>query len=191
MLVIEGIAITEDIIESYFACQLHACKGACCVEGDSGAPLTPEEAERLQQLLPQILPFLPATGKQALEAQGAAYFNKEDGEWETPLRSGAECAYTVFENGIATCGIEKAYVQGAIDFQKPISCHLYPIRQGHWDQMPALYYHRWHICKSGCIAGENKKIRLIDFLRSALIRKFGEYFFQQLTAYADSTAVIE
>jgi len=185
MFVLDQIAVSEDILDEYFQCNLAACKGACCVEGDMGAPLQNEETKILKEIYPHIKPYLSKKGKQAITEQGYFVGNEEDG-YHTPLVNGRECAYTVFENGIAQCGIEKAYQNGATTFQKPISCHLYPIRIGIWDTLPALYYEQWHICRPGCFSGNQHKISLYIFLRTAIIRKFGNLFYQGLENYARS-----
>ncbi|MCS6905240.1 MAG: DUF3109 family protein [Bacteroidia bacterium] len=183
MLIIENVVIPDDVLNSEFACKLSACKGACCLVGEAGAPLTPEEADYLQQNYSAIAPFLTQKGKKTISEQGTTVVG-EDGELETPLvNKKEECAYAVFENGIIYCGIEKAYYAGAIDFQKPISCHLYPVRITHKDGLEYLQYQRLHICAPACVAGRAQKIPLFRFLRDALIRKYGNEFYELLEEF--------
>ena len=127
MLAIGNTLISEDLLEKHFVCDLNACKGACCVKGDYGAPLEDDELAKMDEVYEIVKPYLPATGIAAIEKQGK-YLLYEKKEWVTPLVKGKECAYTVFEDGVAKCGIEKAYYDGKTDWKKPISCHLYPIR---------------------------------------------------------------
>src|SRR6185503_10924116 len=127
MLAIGETLVSEEILEKKFVCDLTACKGACCVKGDYGAPLEDGELAVLDAIYPAVKPYLTPSGIDALEKQGH-YVRYSKKEWVTPLVKGRECAYTVFDNGVAKCGIEKAWLDGKIDFQKPVSCHLYPIR---------------------------------------------------------------
>ena len=153
MIEINDTLISEEIIEKDFVCNLDACKGACCVEGDAGAPVEHEEVAILERIYPKVAPFLSAAGRQAIEAQGTA-IRGIDGEWETPLIGGGECAYVVRdEKGIVLCGIEQAYREGVIDWKKPISCHLYPIRLKQYSSFVAVNYDRWSICKDACVLG--------------------------------------
>lgn len=179
MYIIDNVVITDSVLDAHFACKLSACKGACCVEGDSGAPLSNQEAAYLEDNYKAIAPYLTEKGKAAISQLGTSVIG-EDGELETPLVQGKECAYTVFENGVAFCGVEKAYQAGAIDFQKPISCHLYPIRITQKEGLEYLHYHQWNICQPACNNGRAKKIELIQFLKVALIRKYGAEFYETL-----------
>ncbi len=176
--------ISEEIIENDFVCNLSACKGACCVEGEAGAPLEKAESEILQKLYPKIKPFLNESGIRAIEKQGAFIVSKND-ELETPLVKGKECAYTVFdEGGIARCGIEDAYTAGEVDFQKPISCHLYPVRIKEYSAFTAVNYHRWHVCDAACILGKELQMPVYKFVEEALVRKFGKAWYADLEAAA-------
>ena len=177
-----GTLISEDLFEEHFVCDLSACKGACCVEGDSGAPLEPAEAEELRALWPRIRPFVPEKGRQAIDAQGVSEVDL-DGELVTTLVEGrGECAFTVFENGIALCGIEKAWKAGAIPFRKPISCHLYPIRVARLKFHEGLNYHRWPICAPACACGARLKMPVFRFLKDALVRKYDAQWYAELEA---------
>lgn len=168
------------IFERQFLCDLEACKGACCVEGDAGAPLEKEEVEYLKKNYSRIKPFLREEGRKAISAEGTHTIDRE-GEDVTPLVKGLECAYTIFdEKGIAKCGIEKAHEAGAIDFVKPISCHLYPIRITKVASYDALNYSKWEICDPACKLGEAKGLKVYRFLEKAITRKFGKNYFSQL-----------
>ena len=186
MLIVQDILISQDVVEEKFLCQLDACKGACCWEGDFGAPLEKEEMDTLREIYPDIKPFLREAGIKAIEEQGLfVQFEGDSGVFGTTLIDGRDCAYLTYEeNGIAKCGIEKAYEAGATDFQKPISCHLYPIRVSKNEKtgFEALNYDRWDICSAACSAGEKAKLPIYQFLKTALIRKYGEDFFEELDA---------
>ena len=177
--------VSETLIEQDFVCNLSACKGACCVAGEYGAPLESWEAKKLEELLPKIQPYLRAEGIAVIENQGS-YVKGEDGELETPLVDGKECAYLTFdEKGQGVCGIESAYLEGSIDFHKPISCHLYPVRVTKYTSFEAVNYHRWEICNSACTLGKELKVPIYQFVKSALIRKFGEQWYKELEKAAE------
>ena len=138
--------VSEDIIEKDFVCNLSACKGACCVDGDAGAPLDEKETKILDDIYPKVKPFLRKEGIEVLDAQGT-WVKTSYGELETPLINGAECAYVIFDdNNTALCGIEEAYNQGEIPWKKPVSCHLYPIRVKDYSEFSAVNYEKWEIC---------------------------------------------
>jgi hypothetical protein len=180
MIIHRDTLISEDILEQQFCCDLHACKGACCVEGDAGAPLEVEELGILDDIWEEVLPYLSSQGKKAIAKHGR-YLQDLDGEWVTPLIEGNECAYTVFDGkGIAQCGIELAYQDGKTSFQKPVSCHLYPIRLGKVGDYESVNYHQWSICKAACILGEKLKLPVFRFLKDPLIRKYGEQWYHEL-----------
>lgn len=180
MIQIDGKLLSEDLFKAHFVCDLNACKGACCVEGDAGAPLKEEEIDKLEENLPEILPFLNDKGKASIGKSGA-FVVDVDGEYVTPLVEGKECAFATFdENGIAKCGIEQAYNQGKSDFQKPISCHLYPIRVHKGKFHEALNYHKWPICAPACECGSKLEVKVFRFLKGAIIRAYGEEFYSKL-----------
>ncbi|WP_336068027.1 DUF3109 family protein [Mesoflavibacter sp. CH_XMU1404-2] len=177
--------VSEDIIEKDFVCNLSACKGACCIDGDAGAPLTKEEAEILEDIYPKVKPFLRKKGIEAIEAQGTSTKNEWD-EIETPLINGADCAYVIFDNKkTALCGIEEAYNQGEIKWKKPISCHLYPIRVKDYTEFSAVNYERWDICDDACSLGKELQVPIYKFVKEALIRKFGEDWYTELEKVAN------
>ncbi len=187
MLFIQDILVSDEVVSQEFLCNLNACKGACCWEGDYGAPLEEMELPVLDSILPLVKPFLSQEGIAAIEKQGAyTYFDDAQG-FGTPLVNGGPCAYmSRDEQGIAQCGIERAYKAGAIDFQKPISCHLYPIRVVPKTelQLEMLNYERWSICSAACAHGKKHKMPLYQFVKAALIRKYGEAFYESLDAAA-------
>ena len=176
--------ISEEILENHFVCDLHACKGACCVDGSAGAPLEDEETQILESLFQQMKPHLRTEGVRAIEDQGS-FVKGSDGDWETPLVNNQECAYTVFtENGVAQCGIEKAYNAGDINWKKPISCHMYPVRIREYSMLTAVNYHRWEICDPACGLGDQLKVPIYKFVKEALVRKFGQQWYDELEATA-------
>lgn len=179
MLQIDQTVISLDILEKKFVCNLEKCKGACCVLGDSGAPLKDEEINKLEEILPEIKPFMRDVGIKEVESVGCYTIDK-DGDKVTPLVNGEECAFVFFENEIAKCAIEKAYLAKKIDFQKPVSCHLYPIRSTKYATFEALNYHQWEICKPAVKNGEQANTPLFAFLKQPLTREFGEDWFNQL-----------
>ncbi len=177
--------ISEDIIEKEFVCNLTSCKGICCVEGDAGAPLEKEEAKILEDIYPKVKPFLSDKGIKAIEEQGTWIKNDFD-ELETPLIDDAACVYTIFDqNGAAKCGIEEAYNNGEVDWKKPISCHLYPIRIRKYSDFSAINYHKWEICDDACSLGKELQVPIYKFLKHALIRKFGESWYKELETVAE------
>lgn len=184
MIAIQNTLISEDILEKEFVCDLSKCKGACCVEGDSGAPLLDSEIELLSSNYDAIEPYLREEGKLSIAQSGKAVKDELDGEWVTPLVNNAECAYVIFENGTTKCGIEKAWEDGKTEFRKPISCHLYPIRISYYPSYDAINYHKWGICADACSLGAELKVPVYRFLKEALIRKYGENWFTELDLIA-------
>jgi len=177
--------ISEDIFEKDFVCNLGACKGACCVDGDAGAPLEKEELAILDKIYPIVKTYLRKEGVEAIEREGI-YTTNEDGEHETPLIDGADCAYVVIDkNKTAMCAFEEAYNQGEITFKKPVSCHLYPVRIQDYSEFSAVNYHHWHICDDACSLGKELQVPVYKFLKQALIRKFGEVWYTELEEVAE------
>lgn len=187
MLIIQDKLISDDLLEEQFVCNLDACKGACCWEGDWGAPLDKEELDTLEKIYPDVKPFLSAKGIAAIEAQGTAVYYKEPKEYGTPLIDNGPCAYMTYnDKGIAQCGIEQAHIAGKIDFKKPISCHLYPIRVNKEEALhfETLNYDQWDICSAACTLGKKLKVPVYQFVKEALIRKYGAEFYEELDAAA-------
>lgn len=177
--------ISEEILEHDFVCNLNACKGACCIDGNAGAPLEEHETEILVDVYSDVKPFLRPEGIQAVEKLGA-FVKGDDGEWETPLVNGSECAYVVFdERAIAKCGLEEAYNQSASPWKKPISCNLYPVRVREYTELTAVNYHKWEICDPACSLGSELKVPIYKFVKEALIRKFGEQWYTELEKVAE------
>ncbi len=172
--------VSEDIIEKDFVCNLSACKGACCIEGDAGAPLDKDEAKILEDIYPKVKPFLRQEGIDAITSQGTSV-TTPFGDLETPLINGADCAYVIFdEKNTALCGIEEAYNQGEISWKKPVSCHLYPIRVKDYSEFSAVNYEKWDICDDACTLGKELQVPVYKFVKEALIRKFGEDWYAGL-----------
>jgi hypothetical protein len=180
MILIEDTVISDDIAENFFVCDLGKCKGACCVEGDLGAPLEDVELAILEDIYEDVKPYLSAEGIKAIEAQGK-YVKDFEGDYSTTTIDNKECAYAVYdEKGILKCGIEQANIDGKTDFKKPISCHLYPIRITKYDNYHALNYDRWDICSAACTLGDKLGVPVYKFLKEPLIRAFGEEWFAEL-----------
>ncbi len=178
--------VSEEIIDNDFVCNLSACKGACCVEGDAGAPLDKEETEILNEIYPKVKPFLRKEGIEAIEAQGE-FITTPFGDYETPLINGADCAYVIFDDkNTALCGIEEAYNQGEINWKKPLSCHLYPIRIKQYSEFAAVNYEKWDICDPACSLGKELQVPVYKFVKEALIRKFGKDWYEELEKVAAS-----
>ncbi len=187
MLWIEDMLVSDAVVEEQFFCQLEACRGACCWEGDWGAPLEDEELDTLEAIYPEIRPFLTHAGRQAIDREGPSTYFEAAGAYGTTLLPDGACAFmTRDERGIAQCGIEQAWRAGATDFRKPISCHLYPIRVTHDARtgLQVLNYDRWDICSAACALGREKAMPVYRFVREALIRRYGQGFYQALEAAA-------
>lgn len=180
MILIDETVISDDIKEQFFVCDLEKCKGACCVEGDLGAPLTEEETKTLDKVYQKVKPYLSDQGISEIEKQGT-FILDEEGDFSTPTINGRECAYAIYDDkGILKCGIEQAYNDGKIKFRKPISCHLYPIRITKYDHYEAINYDRWHICTPACGLGKELGVPVYKFLKEALTRKYGERWYREL-----------
>ena len=185
MIQIDDKLISEELFSEEFVCNLAKCKGICCVEGDAGAPLDEDETKILDEIYPKIKSYLRPEGIQAIEEQGI-YTLDFEGDLVTPLVNNAECAYVIFdEKGYTKCAIEKAYEDGVIDWQKPISCHLYPIRITEYSNFSAINYHEWDICSDACTLGKELGVKVYQFLKKPLIRKYGEEFYQTLSEAAE------
>lgn len=187
MIIVQDKLVSDEVVERKFICNLSACKGACCWEGDFGAPLEKEELPILESIQEKIRPFLSPAGVTALEAQGPHVWFEGMDDYGTPLIDGGPCAYMTYDAlGVAQCGIEMAWKAGEIDFQKPISCHLYPIRVSKFESFgsEALNYDQWDICSAACTLGEKEQVPVYQFLKSAIIRKFGADFYEELDGAA-------
>ncbi len=182
MITIGNTAVSDDIADQFFVCDLNKCKGACCVEGDLGAPLEESELALMEEVYEQVKPYLSKEGVDAIEQQGI-YIKDWEGDYSTPTINDKECAYAIYdERGILKCGIEQAYLDKKIVFQKPISCHLYPIRITKYEQYDAINYDRWHICNAACHHGKALGVPLYKFLKSPLTRKYGVAWYSELVS---------
>jgi len=181
MIAIDDTLISEDLFDKKFVCDLNACKGACCVAGDSGAPLDKDELPKLEAVLEAVKPYMVKKGVKAIEKHGP-YVIDSDGDYTTTLVSDkAECAFVYFDDKkIAKCAIEKAYEEGKIKWKKPISCHLYPIRISQHKGYEAVNYNKWDVCEPACVCGKKLDVPVYKFLKEPLIRKYGKEWFKQL-----------
>ena len=179
MIQIENKIISRELFDEHFICPLDKCKGACCVHGDAGAPLEDEEKELLEEYIEKIRPYMRPEGRRAVDQMGTWVID-DDGERVTPLVGKEECAYVVFEEGIALCAIEKAWQEGKLDYRKPVSCHLYPIRVGRLSNAIALNYHHWGICEPARVLGKKEGVPVFRFLKEAISRVYGEKFYEEL-----------
>ncbi|WP_296684700.1 DUF3109 family protein [Flavobacterium sp.] len=175
--------VSEEILEREFVCNLSACKGTCCIDGDAGAPLNEEETKILEEIYPKVKPYLRPEGIAAIEAQGT-WVKGEDGDFETTLIEGKDCAYVIFDGETALCGIEQAYNEGIVSWKKPVSCHLYPIRVKDFTEFTAVNYDKWHICDDACTLGKELQVPVYKFVKEALIRRFGEDWYLELEKVA-------
>lgn len=182
--------MSEDVFETYFQCNLTACKGACCVAGDFGAPIDPGEETTIELLLDKIKPYIDDEGLEAIKKHGIAQtYEDDDRQFRgTTLREDGACAFLkTNELGIAYCGIESAYRDKAIDFKKPISCELYPLRITEIPEhnYTAINYDRWEVCNPACAKGKHEGIKLYEFLEEAITRRFGQSFYKELVNGAE------
>jgi len=171
--------ICDDLKDVFFCCDMAKCKGACCVEGDAGAPLEEEEISLLDDYIQEIKSFMTREGIEEIERLGVFDYDAE-GKFVTPLIEGMECAYIFYDEGIARCAIEQAFQQKMIPFPKPLSCHLYPLRISSMGNEDAVNYHKWYICDKALMKGHQNKIPLYLFLQDALVRKYGRAWFNRL-----------
>ena len=188
MIAIDNILVSDAVVNEQFVCDLSKCKGACCVDGDAGAPLENEELDRLNEVYETVLPYLNETSKKELERQGRYVYDKEYG-WVTPTINSKVCVYGIHgQDGIVKCGIEQAYIDGKIKWKKPISCHLFPVitkNSKHSDNVYVNYEPREDHCKAACTFGKKLKVPVYVFLKEALTRKFGKKFYSALEATAE------
>jgi hypothetical protein len=179
MIQLDSILISDDVRDVHFCCDLPKCKGACCVEGDGGAPLEEEEISLLEDYIDTIKLFMVPKGTMEIDKTGVFDYDAE-GKFVTPLVNGNECCYVYHEDDIARCAIEKAFQEKAIPFPKPLSCHLYPIRIKQLKNHDAVNYHKWAICKKALDNGMKLNLPLYRFLEDALIRKYGRRWYNKL-----------
>ncbi len=185
MLDIDNKLISLDVIEKPFCCDLEKCKGQCCVYGDSGAPLEADEEKLIKDNFHIIQKFMTDKGIESIEQQGFSVID-EDNDLVTPLINNQACAYIHYDGEMAFCAIEKAYLEGLIDFRKPISCHLYPIRTKNYETFTAVNYDKWDICKPAIKKGKKENIPVYLFLEEPIKRKYGNDFFEKLKYAAEN-----
>ncbi len=180
MLQIQDTIVSLDLLERFFCCDLAKCKGQCCIDGDAGAPITEEERRKIEEILPEIIDDLLPAGRRVIEENGVAYVD-EEGDLVTQIVDGGNCVFTYYgEDGTCMCAIEKACREGRIDFLKPASCHLYPVRLKEYPTFTAVNYHRWKICKCAETLGRREGLRVYEFLRGPLTARFGEDWYREL-----------
>ncbi|MBI3142207.1 MAG: DUF3109 family protein [Bacteroidetes bacterium] len=183
MLLHQEVLISLDVLEKEFVCNLQACKGACCVEGEYGAPLRQDEVDRLKSVLEQVRPYMEPAALAVLDREGFSEWDGE-GELSTKCLPGGACVFATKVGGMYQCAIELAHKAGAMSFRKPISCHLYPIREVPMGEYVALNYHKWHICQPACKLGKSLSVPVHAFLAEALTRRFGQEWYQGLVEIA-------
>ncbi len=179
---IQGTLVSLELVERFFCCDLDTCLGACCIEGDAGAPITRGEYRKLKEILPQVWDDLLPRAQEEIKENGVAYLDCE-GELVTQIIDDKNCVFTCYEpGGLCSCAIEKAYRAGKIDFRKPISCFLYPVRVKKYPTFTTVNYDRWKICKCAEVLGRKEKIRVYQFLKQPLIDCFGQAWYDELVA---------
>lgn len=180
MLLIDDKVVSLDVVEKFFCCDLEKCLGSCCIEGDAGAPLLPEEVNRLREAIPVVWDDLTPAARIVIEEEGVAYRDR-DGELVTSIVNGRDCVFSTFApGGVCLCALEKAHREGKLDFCKPQSCALYPVRITRYPSFTALNYHRWKICRPAESCGRAKGIRVYEALRQPLIKYFGADWYAKL-----------
>lgn len=188
MIIIQEKIISTQLFKKSFVCNLSKCKGACCWEGDFGAPLEDDEQLKIENSLDHILDYLPEENKRSIQESGFSTFYKKMNANGTTLMPDNSCVFmNKDQNGVAVCGIEQAHRDGKTAFKKPISCHLYPIRvsKNKKTNFEALNYDEWDICSAACQLGEEQKVAVFQFLKEAIIRKYGDSFFEEMEAAAE------
>ena len=180
MIQIGDVIVSLDMLEKRFCCDLEACKGACCIEGDAGAPLELDEVAEIENVLDFIWDDLSLEAQQVIKQQGVAYTD-QDGDLVTSIVNGKDCVFTCYDDkGSCYCAIDKAYREGKSRFLKPVSCHLYPARVKDFGTIKGVNYHHWNVCKAAVLKGQQLDLRVYQFLKEPLIRKFGQAWFVDL-----------
>ena len=188
MILIDRTIVSDSLVDKEFVCHLDMCKGACCVEGVSGAPLEENELNIIEEVYDKVKPYMTPQGIREIERSGKHLIDS-DGDHVTPLVDGKkECAYTIFDGGIAKCAFEKAYNEGDINFKKPVSCHLYPVRITPHSDYDAVNYEKWDLCKPACSLGKTLGVPVYTFVKDALVRKYGQDWYDQLDGAAKFAA---
>ncbi len=186
MLEIKDTLVSLDLIERFFVCDLDKCLGECCIEGDAGAPIDQDEDKKLKEILPEIWDDLRPLAQQQIKEHGVSYVD-EEGDLVTQIVDGRDCVFTCYDKGgMCQCAIERAYRAGRIDFYKPISCHLYPVRLTQYRDFTAVNFHRWKICKAAEALGRKLGVRAYQFLKDPLTRRFGQEWYDELCLAAEA-----
>lgn len=186
MLQIKDTLVSLDLAERFFCCDIEACKGECCIEGDAGAPVTDEEARRIEAVLPEIWEDMAPAARREVEENGVSYIDSE-GDRVTTIVGGRDCAFTCYApGGICMCAIEKAYREGRIGWRKPASCYLYPVRITRYPTFTAVNFHRWKICRSAESNGRRLGIRAYQFLKEPLTEEFGQEWYDELSTACEA-----
>jgi len=183
MVLIDDVLVSRAVLEEEFVCNLSACKGACCVEGDEGAKVTAAEVEIMEKLYEKVKPYLTEAGIKKIEAEGI-YYATDNGQLHLNTVKNKACVFLHYDGDIALCGIQQAQLDGVVDWPKPISCHLYPIRIDEYKDFEAVNYYEWDICSAACELGKQLKMPVFEFLKEPLLRKYGEAFYKQIEGAA-------
>ena len=185
ILQVGDVLVSPDIITEKFCCDLDACKGICCVEGDAGAPVSMEEIAAIEDVVDTVWSDLSASAQAVIDKRGVAY-NDREGELVTSIVHGKDCVFTFYDKECCLCSLERSYREGKTNFVKPISCALYPIRVKEFgNNLVGLNYHRWDICKDAVKKGRELDLPIYKFLKGPLIRRFGEEWYAELEAVAE------
>lgn len=185
ILQIGDVLVSPDIFTEKFCCDLDACKGICCVEGDAGAPVTLDEIGAIEEALDVVWSDLNASSQSVIDQQGVAYTD-EEGDLVTSIVNGKDCVFTCYEKDCCLCALERSFRAGKTAFVKPLSCALYPIRVKQFDNgLTGINYHRWDVCKAAVKKGQELDLPVYKFLKAPLIRKFGETWYCELESVAD------
>ena len=187
MIIIDNVLVSDLLVEEQFVCDLSKCKGACCEDGDAGAPLENKEKEYVKEFYEKVKPYMTKEGIKEVKEVGPYLYDREFG-WVTPTVNGKICAYGYKEKGVIKCAFEQAYNDGKIPWKKPLSCHLFPIKIQQSKLDPKMEYVNYEpredLCKSGCSLGVKLKVPAYVFLKESIIRKYGEKFYEALEASA-------
>ncbi len=186
ILEVSDVLVSSDIITECFCCDLDACKGICCVEGDAGAPVTLDEIGAIEGALDVVWSDMSAQAQAVVDRQGVAYTDR-DGDLVTGIVGGKDCVFTCYDNGCCLCALERAYRNGLAEFCKPISCALYPIREKRFGGgITALNYNRWDVCRDAVKKGRELNLPVYRFLEGPLVRRFGREWYDELCAVAQA-----
>ena len=183
MIIVDKTIISDDLVKIKFSCDISKCLGACCVEGDAGAPVEEEEIGIMEDCFDLVKEYMTPEGIEVIEQNGIIYYDAA-GNMVTPLINERDCAFIIFDGDIAKCAFEKAFFDKKIDFRKPISCHLYPVRITKYDTYDAVNYHKWHICSPATKNGQRQGLPLYKYLEEPLIRKYGRKWYKDLASQA-------